>query len=55
MSIMQRYALFDLLQLKELNKDISVNMLDEKIDAMKLKMHEDDIAWAEKKIVKLYS
>ena len=53
--MMQRNQLFDLLILREHNKDITVNRLDELIMATEAMMDEEDVAWVEKKIAQLFS
>ena len=52
--IVQRDRLFDLLTLRELNRGSTVNRLEEMIISAEVSMDEEDVAWVEKKIAKLF-
>jgi len=55
MSTWQRDKLFTLLTIRENNKGIKINRLDELIVEAETVMKEEDVALVEKKIAQLYS
>jgi hypothetical protein len=49
----QRKILFMLLEIKGLNKDLTIKGLDRQIQAVRSEMNQEDVAWVEKMVDEL--